>query len=354
MRLQLILLAGLSRAVHAQPAPEPAATGGVHVYADDDHVTVVSPSASVHGDLTSRLSIAVDSTVDVISAASVDVVTAASPKRVHEQRVELGAAATARQGRATWWTLGLRGSHEHDYDAWRVTAGVRTERAQRNSTLQIDYTLGRDEAGSAIDPQFEQARTSNEIVVTASQLASRRAVVDLVVDLTRARGYHASPYRSVLLDMPGSPLALRVDEVTPRLRSSAALAARLRYAFGSRWAASTMARVCDDTWDVASLTLTAEVYRRAGDWLIGGTVRGYTQSAATFYASRYEGEPRYRTRDRTLGAMQSAYGAVTVDAPAASWHVLGSVGLLRIWFVDFLPQRDRTAALMFASLARSW
>jgi len=354
MRLQLTVLFALSRAVHAEPLDAPGARAGLHVYADDDHVTVVSPSASVRVDLSPRLAVSSDATVDAVSAASVDVLTSASPHEVHEERIELGVAASYRQGRATWWTLGLRGSHENDYDALRVRAGAKTEVAQRNTTLQLDYVLGLDDAGSVMDPAAGGSRTTHQLVLGASQLLSRRAIVDVLVDLARADGYHASPYRDVLVDVVGSPLPMRVAEATPSLRHSAAVATRVRVAPSRAWATSATYRLYLDSWSVTSHTVTAELHRSAGPVLLGIAVRGYAQSAASFYAARYAGEPRYRTRDRTLGAMQSAYGAVTLEAPIAGWQVIASAGVLRLWFADFPAQADRNALLMFGSVVRGW
>lgn len=354
MRLQLTLLVGLTRALHAEPLDDPGATGGLHVYIDDDHVTVVSPFAAVRTDVTPRIAIAADTTVDAVSAASVDVITSASPQTVHEQRVELGLASSYRFGRATWWTAGARASHEHDYDAIRLRASAKTELAQRNTTLQLDYVLGYDDVSSMSDRSFHQDRTSHELVLGASQLLTRRSVVDVELDLTTSDGYHASPYRVVRVEAAGMPLPMSLDEVTPTLRESAAITTRVRYAPMDRWTTSAAYRFYDDTWSVASHTLTAEVLRSTADRLIGLTLRGYSQGDAWFYAERYTAASRYRTHDRTLGAMRSLYGAVTLDAALASCHVVTSVGLLRLWFLDFLPQSDRNAVLVYSSVTRSW
>jgi hypothetical protein len=354
MRLQLGLLVALARMASADPTDEPGASAGLHVYADDDHVTVVSPSASLRTDVTSRVSLSADTTVDAVSAASVDVVTSASPSTVHEQRVELGLSSTYREHRARWWTAGVRASHEHDYDSLRARASGRWELAQRNTTLQLDYVFGYDDVSSMMDRTFHRDRESHELMASASQLLNRRAVLDVIVDVTRANGYHASPYRWILVDVPASPLPMRLDEVTPSLRASAAIAMRLRYAITDRTTTSAMYRFYDDTWAMRSHTVTTDVLRTIGDWLVGATLRGYVQSDASFYAAHYTGEPRYRTHDRTLGAMRSIYGAATLDAPLRSWHVVGSLGLLQCWFLDFPAQSDREAVLVFSSATKTW
>jgi hypothetical protein len=354
MRLQLALLFALSGGASADPIDEPAASAGLHVYADDDHVTVVSPSASIRSDITPHVSLAADTTVDAVSAASVDVVTSASPSTVHEQRVELGLSSTYREQATRWWTAGVTASHEHDYDSVRLRASGRWELAQRNTTLQLDYVFGYDDVTSMMDASFHRDRQSHELMLSTSQLLNRRSVLDVIVDVTHADGYHASPYRWILVDVPTSPLPMRLAEVTPRLRASAAVALRLRYALTDRTTTSAMYRFYDDTWAMRSHTVTTELLRTVGDWLIGGSLRGYVQSDASFYAARYMGEPRYRTHDRTLGAMRSLYGAATLDAPLGSWHVVGSAGVLQFWFLDFPAQSDRRAVLVFSSVTKTW
>lgn len=355
MRLQLIALLLIARTASAQPADGPSATAMLHVYADDDHVTVISPSASTTVLATPSLAVATDMTVDAVTAASVDVVTSASPRTVEEQRVELGIAGTYRFAGPTWLTLGARGSHEHDYDALRTRLTARRELAQRNTTLEATYVLGDDVAHSVMDAAFRRTRTSHELMVTASQLLGPRTVLDLIGDGTIANGYHASPYRSVLIDQPSWPLAMRVDEVTPSLRASLAVAARLRRALPRHSYASAMYRFYADDWSITSHTATAEVAHAFGHTLTSVLARGYVQDAAYFYRAHYDEMTALRTRDRTLGAMRSAYVAVTGDVRVAeSWHVVGGVGALRWWFLDFPAQANRNALLVHASVTTSW
>ena len=67
--------------------------------------------------------------------------------------------------------------------------------------------------------------------------------------------------------------------------------------------------------------------------------------------------PALRTRDRTLGPMRSAHAAVTADVTldeAGSWRLVGSLGALRWWFLDFPAQADRNALIVHASVTTSW
>lgn len=368
MRLQLIgeaLIAATIIAISATPAraepDDPEATAGLRVYADDDHVTVVSPSAMVRAPVTSRTTVGADMTVDAVSAASVDVVTSASPRAVSEQRVELGLETVHRRTSGpTWFVLGVRGSHEHDYDALRLRLAIRRELARRNTMLELSYVRGADIARSVVDPDFRATRSSDELQLTASQLLGPRTLVEGIAEVAIADGYHASPYRQVLLDQVGMPLPLAVAEQTPRQRTSLAVASRLRRALGEHWFGAASYRFYVDDWSIASHTAMAEAYRQQGRWLVGASARGYVQDAAAFYRARYDasdGVPALRTRDRTLGAMRSAHLSLTADAAIderSAWHVVAALGLLRWWFLDFPAQSDRDAVIVHASVTTSW
>ncbi len=304
--------------------------------------------------------IAADMTVDAVSAASVDVVTSASPRTVSEQRVELGVAATQRASLASL-AVGARVSHEHDYDAVRARVDVRRELAQRNTTLQLGYVAGYDVARSVVDASFRATRRSHEVVFVATQLLSARTIVDLTLDGTLADGYHASPYRDVPIEQAGAPLPSRVPEQTPALRRSIAGALRVRHSFSRAWSAMTMYRYYRDDWSVASHALSAELYRTLDDDVLAAIqLRHYAQGAADFYRARYsdtEGMPELRTRDRTLGAMGSTHAAATIDTSFGSdrqWHAIASVGVLHMTFAEFLPQRDRDAVITHLALSTTW
>jgi hypothetical protein len=347
MRLQLIALAWLLPGLaHAQPVDEPTATAQVRVYADDDHVTVVSPSASMTALASPRVAISVDAEVDAVTAASVDVVTSASPRTVEERRVELGVAARLRTSGPTWFTLGTRGSHENDYDALRTHLTVRRELAQRNAALELSYVLGNDQATSVTDSAFRRTRLSHELELTASQLLGPRTVVDAIGDVMRADGYHA-----------GSPLAMRMPENTPRVRASLAAALRLRHALTRRWTSAALYRFYVDDWSITSHTATGELYCRIKRSLVGLSLRGYVQDGASFYRAHYDGMPELRTRDRTLGPMRSAHASLTVDTTVGAaevWHIVGGLGLLRFWFLDFPAQANRDALVVSTSVTTSW
>lgn len=356
MRLQLrvgvvgvvgLLLAARAGTAAADP-PSDSASATVRVYADDDRLTVWSPAA--HAQVTTgKITTDVDVALDAVSAASVDVVTAASPTKVRERRIEAGVGLTLAATPTLDLRLGALVSHEHDYDAIRVGLGLITQQAERNTTLELRARLGRDHATAVGQPDFAGDRTSAALVAVLTQLVDRRTVVDLTVDGSWADGWHGSPYRTVLLADPLLPMTTRWSEVTPARRLALAIALRGRRAIGERWFTTAIARGYVDDWDVHSATASLEVRRRlTARTLLGVDGRGYLQDGASFWRARLADgttPPTYRTADRTLGPMATAevdlIGERVVDGDDR--RVTVALGGLGLWFFDNTAQARRRA-----------
>jgi hypothetical protein len=328
------------------PADEASAT--VRVYADDDRLTVISPAA--HGQLTSGpIGVEVELAVDAVSAASVDVITAASPTAVDERRLAASLGLTCAVGPTMSLRAGGEVSHEHDYDAWRVGLGVVRELARRNTTVELRARAGHDHATSVSDPSFAGDRTSAALTAVVTQLVDRRTIVDVTVDGAWADGWHGSPYRRVRVGDPRMEQPTWWPEATPARRLALSLAVRGRRALGERWFASAIARGYVDDWAVHSATATLELRRRLSErTLLGVQGRGYLQDGADFWR-RWQPDgsepPRHRTADRTLGPMASAALELVGDRVLDDHRrrLTFAVGGLGLWFLDNAAQRRRLA-----------
>ena len=371
MRVQLarcglaaLVVAVLSATATAQPEDDRRGSAGLRIYTDDDDMTVVSPSAGAQTPVGASVVVDVNTTADVISGASVDVVSEASPTAISETRVELGLGAS--WGVARTITLRSRaiGSYEPDYLSVRAQGGVTLELAERNATLDLEYTGGVDSVGSVVDDEFSESRSIHRGVVTFTHVLDTRTYADVAVDLQRMSGFHASPYRTVPIVDPLTPVILRVPEVTPRVRAAVAARVGVRRAFGAnnRWFGHADYRVYRDDWSIASHTVSLSSIRswRRGRFQLGVRLRGYVQSAAEFYAPHYEldgdgGAPELRTRERRLSRMRTLFGGVTADWQLGSGqsderpHVVIAVGGMRMAWPDF-PAQDRRNAMMVTAL----
>ena len=330
----------------------------LRIYADSDHVTVVSPSVSSRFGLGDSLDVDVATSIDAVTAASVDVITSASPSTVHELRVEGSSTAIWSLSSTMRVRAGGVISHESDYDAYRPSVGGQIEVAERNATIDVSYTAAFDEVGHAVDSTFERSRRGHIAAASVTQILDARTYLDVLVDVRHMRGYHASPYRQVPIRDAATPALEVVDERTPSLRRSGAAQVRLRRALGGRddWFVHGSYRLYGDSWRVMSHTLNAQVLHAIGDdrFLLGLHLRGYHQGAAEFYRAYYEGlgdggVPEFRTRDRTLGGMQSLHASLTCDAAlskkrvANPWRLRGMLAATEFLFTDYPAQRERRA-----------
>lgn len=375
MRLQLIALAVLLAPGTAAADPEVALSGDTLFYSDDDHVVVVSPRAAARVALDRDGSEAgVHAVVDVVSAASVDVVSQATPGFT-ETRIELGAQGAYRTG--AWLPgLALRYSQEPDYRSLGGRAGADL-RLGGDTVASASYdasfdTVGR--AGTAYADWSASLQThTGELGLT--QNLGRRTRVRAVATVAVQDGYLEKPYRHVpLFDMAGLQRAAddgvelgldtfddyrlpeRPPEEVPDRRVRAALFARALRWFGTAGAGRADYRLYVDDWGMIAHTVelglavplpagvTAELRERA-----------HLQSAVDFWERVYlvDGAamiPRYRTIDREL----SAYLASTTSA-GATWRrgplaAYGEAGLMYTRFDDFLLLDHRLAVIAQAGV----
>ena len=355
----VLFAAGSARAQRGGPAR--GAEGSLHIYADDDEVTVITPSASAWTPLSDTLALDVATTVDVVTAASVDVVTQASPYTVYEQRVEAGAGLAWTAGRLVGLSGRVVGSTENDYRSLHLSVGARLETPDRNGSLDLAYTAAVDQVGRAGDPAFDRARRGHRLTLTGTEVLGPRTYADLVLDGEIATGYQANPYRYVpILDAGGGSVSLA--ERVPGERHSGAALVRLRRAVSDRVYLHGDYRLYGDSWGIVSHTASASglVAVAGGRATLGLTARGYTQGAAVFYRAEYSsdaaGVPAWRTRDRALGGMRTLSATVVADvvltdAPADDApHLVGALGLIRFTFHDFPPQARRDAVVASAQV----
>lgn len=359
MRLQLrsgaiALLVAAAGVARAEP-PADEVSGTLRVYADDDHLTVVSPSA--HGQVAAaRLGVDVDVAVDAVSAASVDVMTSASPRAMTERRVEAGVGVTMWPRDRGALRLGALVSHEHDYDVVRGDATATVELAERNTTLALRGQLELDRATAVGDPMFVGARRGGGLLLTATQLIDRRTIADLAIDGRLADGWHGSPYRTVIVHAIDQPTFTRWPEATPAVRRALAAAVRVRRAIGERWVGAASARGYLDDWDLHSATATVEARRAlAGDARLGVVARGYLQDGASFWRRRQPdgaAPPPLRTADRTLGPMASAQLELVGERRLGAARLVAAVGGLGLWYLDAAAQSRRLAVT--TTLSVTW
>lgn len=194
MRLQLIAVAALVAASSPASAEDWTIASDSLVYGDTDNVVVVSPQLTVRreldddgGEATAR------AVVDVISAASVDVVSQAS-ERFDEVRTEIDLSLAKAFGGYVP-SLGYRYSHEPDYESHGVRGGLRARLGTSDTVLGLEYGLTADRVGRTGTPSsvFSESLTTHTTGLSLTQVLGRRTVVRGAYTLTVQRGYMEKP-----------------------------------------------------------------------------------------------------------------------------------------------------------------
>ncbi len=369
MRLQLTaaLLALAASTAAAQDGLSVAAD--TLVYDDTDNVTVVSPQVSVHQELDEDGGeVSARAVVDVISAASVDVVSHATSS-FEEVRTE-AVLSIAKAWDDHLPSFSYRFSIEPDWESHGVTAGWQSRLGTPDSVLTASYSVTSDTIGRSETPfeSWSRSLVTHGGSVGLTQVISPRLLVRGVYTLTVQDGYLEKPYRYVpLFDADAVErarasgdaldlhtfgayrLSARPPEEVPDQRVGHALGVRGLWSLGSAGALKLDYQIYADSWDLLAHALEPELRLRLTDDLqLHVYARGYLQSAAFFWqrvyvVSQSDRIPRFRTLDRELSSYVSLTGGARVEwrhGPVAA-YAEGSV--MATWWDDFLLLDDRLA-----------
>ncbi len=357
--LVALLLAGLVRPAAAADAPIPITkrdnpkledTSSKHValetaaYTDSDHITVFTPSVTGSiENVTDGASIHGSYLVDMVSAASVDIVSAASRKWSEVRQA--GSLQAEYKPRNFGIAVSSSLSREPDYRSIGLAVQMTYELNEKNTTLLFGYGYGHDTAGRSSTPFAVFARELQRGTFNGgiTQIIDRATVMGLSLDVVFETGDQSKPYRYVPMfsaDVAAKvPLGASIDWVTANRLPERPLEqlplARRRMAITNRWGhrfdGSTLRfeeRVYYDTWALLASTTDVrwifDLGKRFELWPHG---RFHTQSAVSFWKRAYVSGPapgwnlpELRTGDRELGPLRTMTGGAGLK-----WY-LGSSG----------------------------
>jgi hypothetical protein len=353
------------------------ARGEFSAYTDTDTVTVFTPAAvAAVIDPTRGWSASGRYLADIVSAASVDIVSTAS-SRWSEVRHAAGLGAAYKPD-----TVGVKldagFSSEPDYVSVMAGGKLLLDLADRTANPVFGYTFGHDTAGRVGTPYsvYSQELQRHALDAGIELILGRGTVAFIGASAILERGDQKKPYRflpvfaaDVAPHIPaGASLALvnqarlpgRMAESVPHARNRFALSARL----ARRFARSTLVvseRVYGDDWGLFGVTSDVQyihdVGRRVATWV---HLRGHLQTGVGFWERAYVSNgaspdalsvPVYRTGDRELGP----FGAGTLGAGArwnlgsalrpSSWALSLQADLMATHYFDTLYVRSRVAQI---------
>lgn len=346
-------------------------SAGYGQYADSDHVFVETPTLSgTVSNPTAGWSVGASYLADVISAASVDIVSTAS-QNWKEVRQE-GHIQASYQPRTFGVEANAGVSDEPDYLSWSLGGEVTQDLQDKNVTWLLGYAHGRDIAGrtGTSFSVFSEVLDRNAINGSLTLVVSPRTVASFIGDAIFENGNQSKPYRYIPLFEPGTyvprgaPIELvnslrasaRPLEQLPDSRQRYALTGRLAH----RYRRATLRldeRLYVDSWLLKATTSDVRYLIDVSPRLeLGPHARLHAQTSVNFWQRAYvfgpgAQYPALRTGDRELGPLVNVTGGWTVrvglgrrTAPT-SWVLSFDLNATSTQYLDDLYITRRISAL---------
>jgi hypothetical protein len=318
-----------------------------HLY-DGGGVTIDGPSLLVRKQVARNVSLVGNYYVDMVSSASIDVVTTASPYTEERKQWSMGMDYLHRN---TTMSVGYTSSVESDFDATTYNFSVSQDMFGDLTTLTLSYALGDDTVGRSDDEAFSRDNTRQHYGIGLTQILTRNLITTLNVETITDEGFLNNPYRSVRYADPDSPVGYSFEpELYPNTRTTNAVGLRARYHLPYRAAVQADYRFFTDTWDIESHTAAISYVHPMDDWTFTVKYRWHDQTGAHFFRdvfSRSEAT-NFRGRDKELSPLtsQTVKFAASYEFLKDGWNFIdrGSVTFsIDLLTVDYHEFRDLTA-----------
>jgi hypothetical protein len=280
----------------AATLPEDKAEAMYHLY-DGGGVEAQGPALLVRKSVFDKVSLSGTYYVDMVSNASIDVVTTASPFK--ETRTEYGVGADYLY-RDALINVSWSSSDEPDYKADGLSIDVSQEVFGGMTTVNMGFTRGKDQVGKKGDFGFFDYAKHWRYRLGLTQILTPRWLASLGLEAVSDEGFLGSPYRAARV------FGAAVPERNPRTRSSRSIKLSTIAEVRPRTSVHAEYRYFYDTWDIKAHTFQAGASGYVGEsFQIDGYVRFYKQSKALFYSDNASVETTYISRNRQLGSFNS-------------------------------------------------
>jgi len=298
-------------------------------------VEVQGPSVLIRKNIGDSVSLSYQYYLDMISSASIDVVTQASKYKEKRTQQNFGVDYLHNN---TLYSVGYISSIEPDYNSKTAFFNISQSLFGDLTTINFGYTGGWDIVGKAdkgIVQPFRADADRRNYQVGLSQVLTRNLLLGLNFETDESEGYLHSPYRSVRYIDPTVQRGYSYEpERYPGTRTSNAASAQLKYYLPYHAALNGSYRFYTDTWGIQANTFQLGYTQPAfSAWTFDGSLRYYTQNHASFYSDLfpYANSQNFMGRDRELAqfhSMTADLGASWEFHPRwASWIQKGTVNL---------------------------
>ena len=301
-------------------------------YTDTDHVTVFTPAISgTIENVVDGATLQGSYLIDVVSAASVDIVATAS-KRWNEIR-HAGTLAGRYKPHVLGVGFSASASSEPDYFSYGASGNLSYDLDEKNTSIFFGYGYGHDTIGRGGTPftTFARSLQRGSFVVGVDQVIGPATLASLSLGVIIENGDQSKPYRYIPMfsgaEAQTVPAGASVDYVNAHRLPERPLEqlplARRRFALAGtvahRFETSTIRaseRVYVDNWGLKATTTDArwifDVSERLRLW---PHLRFHAQTPVLFWQRAYVSTgqpgfslPEFRTGDRELGPLFGVTG----------------------------------------------
>ncbi len=284
--------------------PEDRSDAMYHLYVGGG-VEIDGPSILVRKQVGKSVSLVGNYYVDYVSAASIDVVTQASPYT--EEREQYSFGIDYLRGNTTM-RANFVSSEESDFDSTTYAFSVSQDMFGDLTTLTLGYAYGEDVVGRSDDPTFSRDNRRQLYSVGITQILTRNLIATLNVETLTDEGFLNNPYRSVRYLDTNVPRGYSYEpELYPNTRTSNAVGLRARYFLPYRAAIEAEYRFFTDTWDIQGHTVALTYIHPWGPFTFTVKGRYHDQTGAHFYSDLFPGPQatNFRGRDKELSELTS-------------------------------------------------
>jgi hypothetical protein len=344
-------------------------------YHDSDHVSVLTPSiGGTIENVTAGASVSGRYLVDVVSAASVDVVSTASRKWTEIRHA--GSFAGEYKPRNYGVQVAGSASSEPDYFAYGVAIQMVGDFDEKNTSVTAGYGFGHDTIGRSGTPfsVFSRDVTRGSFNGGVTQVINKTTIAALGLDLVLEKGDQSKPYRYIPMfsaaEAANVPKGASIDYVTAHRLFERPLEqlplARNRFAmtgrFAHRFETSTLRafeRFYTDNWGLNASTTDARwIWDLGARFSFWPHARVHVQTPVSFWQRAYVSGPgpsfsipEFRTGDRELGPLYTLTGGggakfyLGAAAEPRAWAIGVDVDAMYTSFLDDLYLTSRTGFL---------
>ena len=333
--------------------PEDRADILYHLY-DGGGVEIDGPSVLVRKQVGKSTSIVANYYIDMVSSASIDVITTASPYK--EERKQWSLGMDYLRGNTTM-SVNYTSSVESDFDATTYSFAVSQDMFGDLTTLTLTYALGDDIVGNTSDPTFERKNDRQHYGVGLTQILTRNMIAALNFETITDEGFLNNPYRSVRYADAGSALGYSYEpELYPNTRTSSAVGLRAKYYLPYRAAIEGEYRFFTDTWGIDGDTMSLSYIHPMGPWTFTAKYRYHDQNGADFFNDIFPREQatNFRGRDKELSPLTSSTFKLAVSyefiGGAEGWRFIKKASVnasIDFLSVDYHEFRDLSTSASF-------